>query len=449
MIKLLTTSRRFHRLADDLDVNAGRLLEGVSLEQLRDETFAYVKHVAEGVRTKGERAKHSQVIPAGIAHSQMQIWRNWDIPADPAQFPVIPAGDGYALYATPNRRPFRFTAIRHSTPAGTVVASSTAGMVVFPTSLCSSQIAVLLSRELQSSIPAGGNTRFITALTHTEGCAAGYGVSASEGIWTYNRVSLGHLLHPCVSSCFLLEHGCEKTLLSYFAQLLRQHGLPGLAGFGHASVQGDGGIGAAIARGRRWALRSVGEGEEVSRGGDGLVLAMMSDRSRCRERPAGVMAAVAAWLVAYGCVVVVPESDLLLASPAFRAMLGREAEEPLPATLMAGETAIGRRAGLQVMRGTGPRDYLETVTALAATGAEGILVLSETPVVLSGHPFVPTIRVGVERGESDVFDVVTSDGEEALMDVLMDVLSRRRQTKTAERGLVDFQMPRTSLGFSL
>ena len=63
MIKLLTTSRRFHRLEDDLDINAGRLLEGVSLEQLRDETLVYVTHVAEGLRTKGERAKHSQVLP--------------------------------------------------------------------------------------------------------------------------------------------------------------------------------------------------------------------------------------------------------------------------------------------------------------------------------------------------------------------------------------------------
>ena len=147
--------------------------------------------------------------------------------------------------------------------------------------------------------------------------------------------------------------------------------------------------------------------------------------------------------------VVVPENDPILDTRAFRETMGWEAETPVPATLMAGESAVGRRAGMQVMRGSGPRDYLETVTELAATGAEAILVFSEAPVVMSGHPFVPTLRVGTEWGTSDVFDAVTSDGEEALMDMLMDVLSRRRQTKTAERGLVDFQMPRTSLGFSL
>ena len=36
-LKLLTTSKRYHRLEKDLDINAGRLLEGVSLEQLVQE----------------------------------------------------------------------------------------------------------------------------------------------------------------------------------------------------------------------------------------------------------------------------------------------------------------------------------------------------------------------------------------------------------------------------
>ena len=60
-MKLLSTSKRYHRLEKDLDVNAGRLLEGVSLEQLTLETFAQVVKVAEGTRSFGERAGHSQV----------------------------------------------------------------------------------------------------------------------------------------------------------------------------------------------------------------------------------------------------------------------------------------------------------------------------------------------------------------------------------------------------
>ena len=377
----------------------------------------------------------------------MQIWRNWDLPANPAHFPAIPAGDGYTMQKKPNCRPLRYTALRHTTPAGKIVESSTAGMAVFPTSLCSSQIAEILAREIRKSIPAGKG--YVAALSHTEGCAAGYGVSASEGLLTYERVSLGHLLHPCVSEAIFVEHGCEKTLLSFFAQLMTRHGLHGLAGFGAVSVQTDGGISSVLRRGLHWALSHRNETTEVSRGGDGLVLALLSDRSRCQETPAGILATLVSHLVENGCVVVVPENDPILDTRAFRETMGWEAETPVPATLMAGESAVGRRAGMQVMRGSGPRDYLETVTELAATGAEAILVFSEAPVVMSGHPFVPTLRVGTEWGASDVFDAVTSDGEEALMDMLMDVLSRRRQTKTAERGLVDFQMPRTSLGFSL
>ena len=62
MIKLLTTSRRYHELEKDMDINAGRYLDGVSLTQLRDETYEYVVQVAEGKRTFGERACHSQVM---------------------------------------------------------------------------------------------------------------------------------------------------------------------------------------------------------------------------------------------------------------------------------------------------------------------------------------------------------------------------------------------------
>ena len=58
---MLTTSKRYHRLENDLDINAGEYLEGKSLETLTAETVAYVKKIAEGQRTFGEKAHHSQV----------------------------------------------------------------------------------------------------------------------------------------------------------------------------------------------------------------------------------------------------------------------------------------------------------------------------------------------------------------------------------------------------
>lgn len=61
-VKLLTTSKRYHRLAKDLDINAGEYLNGKPLYQLTRETYQYVHRVAEGYRTFGERAGHSQVL---------------------------------------------------------------------------------------------------------------------------------------------------------------------------------------------------------------------------------------------------------------------------------------------------------------------------------------------------------------------------------------------------
>ena len=60
-VKLLTTSRRYARLARDLDINAGKYLDGMPMEQLCDESYAYVLRVAGGQRSFGERAHHSQV----------------------------------------------------------------------------------------------------------------------------------------------------------------------------------------------------------------------------------------------------------------------------------------------------------------------------------------------------------------------------------------------------
>lgn len=47
-MKLLTTSRRYTRLARDLDINAGKYLDGMPMTQLCAESYAYVLRVAGG-----------------------------------------------------------------------------------------------------------------------------------------------------------------------------------------------------------------------------------------------------------------------------------------------------------------------------------------------------------------------------------------------------------------
>ena len=54
-IKVTTNSPIYHRMIDDMDINAGRILEGESVESLGAEIFEEIIAVASGKQTKSER----------------------------------------------------------------------------------------------------------------------------------------------------------------------------------------------------------------------------------------------------------------------------------------------------------------------------------------------------------------------------------------------------------
>eukprot|EP01035_Chromulina_nebulosa_P065348 gene65348-89398_t len=66
-LKVTTTTRRHQLLIHEMDINAGRYLDGESFEALTAEYFELVLATAGGRRTQGEHAGHSQV----------SLWRNW------------------------------------------------------------------------------------------------------------------------------------------------------------------------------------------------------------------------------------------------------------------------------------------------------------------------------------------------------------------------------------
>src|SRR5262249_21319945 len=66
-LKVTTTTRRHQLLIHEMDINAGRYLEGETMPALTAENFELVLETASGKRTKGEHAGHSQV----------SLWRNW------------------------------------------------------------------------------------------------------------------------------------------------------------------------------------------------------------------------------------------------------------------------------------------------------------------------------------------------------------------------------------
>jgi altronate hydrolase len=54
VIKIATNSEMFHRLRDDMDLNAGVVMEGEDLQRVGDQFFAYALRVASGEKTSSE-----------------------------------------------------------------------------------------------------------------------------------------------------------------------------------------------------------------------------------------------------------------------------------------------------------------------------------------------------------------------------------------------------------
>jgi altronate hydrolase len=64
VIKIATNSRTYHRMLDNMDVNAGRIADGeATVEQVGREIFDLLLRVASGERTKAEKLGHKEFVP--------------------------------------------------------------------------------------------------------------------------------------------------------------------------------------------------------------------------------------------------------------------------------------------------------------------------------------------------------------------------------------------------
>ncbi|MCX6951946.1 MAG: UxaA family hydrolase, partial [Verrucomicrobia bacterium] len=162
-LKITTTTRRHQLLIHEMDINAGRYLDGEAFASLTTESFELLLETAGGRRTKGEHAGHSQV----------SLWRNWR-QTDTSRLPTLrarTAPDGIPLPLRPAAPldPVPLTVLQTEFgPATERVA------LVLPTSLCAAQIARLAADRFNEKQlgRAQGISRFV-ALAHTEGCGFG------------------------------------------------------------------------------------------------------------------------------------------------------------------------------------------------------------------------------------------------------------------------------------
>ena len=432
-IKIVTTTPRYDLLEKEMDVNAGEYLDGVPMDTLGRRTFELACSVASGERTRGEKSGHYQV----------SIWRDWR-QRDRSRLQVIqsqplPAGNPLPFQSTPGAQELRFRASR--TPEGH--AADQVGLIL-PTSLCASQVSVLIARQLNQRLPEGPLSR-VVAIPHSEGC--GYTSGETRDLFLDTLVS--YLMHPAVGAALLLEHGCDKIHNGVVRSRLVENGLDP-ARFGTASIQLDGGLERVSEKVIGWfesRQRSDPRSRREEVGIGCLSIGILSEPPIGQAAARGLIGVVSR-LVENGTTVVVPENDEVLDLLSSDRILE---SRPDP-TLAYG--AVARKAGFHVMANPG-RHWAEALTGLAACGASLILGYHGSRPQ-AGHPLVPLLRISAESDVCTAFgadlDLVLegkpNDWADQMAQLVVRAASQEYQVRALQTGHTDVQFTRGLLGFS-
>lgn len=432
-LKVVTTTRRFELLANDMDINAGQYQDGLSMEELGNQSFELMLQIASGQRSVGEKAGHAQV----------QIWRNWR-QTDASQLDTLlhasePTGEPIAIQTD---------GVAASHPIHITRANDRIGLIL-PTSLCSGQVANRIAQQMnQQGLGQPEHLSRFVALAHTEGC----GNSAGPSEQLYARTMVGYITHPLVKHCLLLEHGCEKTHNDFMRHQMEEMGVdPSRLGF--ASIQLDGGIEKVTKKVEAWfadQLSAVQPAEMGTVGLEALRIGIVSD-GPVAEAAGEQLAMLTKMIVGAGGMVVVPENSGLLSTLSYR-------ENVLTTSTVSPSLAYGehaRQTGFHIME-TPTEHWVETITGLAATGVELIVSLVNRQPMQT-HPFVPMLQVASEPAMQESFaqdlDLFLHGESHAWT---CQILERCKQTmehdytpRLFQQGNVDFQFTRGFLGVSL
>ncbi len=473
-LKITTTTRRHQLLIHEMDINAGRYLDGEAMESVAADAFELLVATVSGRRSRGEHAGHSQV----------SIWRNWR-QTDTSQLAALRdrvAPDGLPLAITPLAR--NISALSAAREFSEGAASSAPSLennpaaatkrsppllpaplltlfrtaqgrfaterigLILPTSLCSTQIARLAAERLNAKQlgRTTGISRFV-GFTHTEGC--GFGGETMYHL--LHRTYRGYLTHPNVAAALLLEHGCEKVPNDVIRHHLAEAGVS-TAQFGWASVQLDGGIDQALGNVERWfeeKLAALPAAQPAQTGLGALSLGLLT-AAPVTAATARALAAITHAIVDGGGSVLVAESDPLLAHATYRAaVLGALAPH---ATLAYGEPLS--RPGLHVVASETDH-WVENLTGLGGCGAHLALTIVNDHAQ-QGHPMLPVIQAAephqrgrVAAADVDVFLSGDAVADEATLTLLIIAAAQQDRTPVANaQGFVDFQLTRGLLGLT-
>ena len=443
-LKITTTTQRHQLLIHEMDINAGRYLDGETMEALTAEMFDLVIATASGRKTKGEHAGHAQV----------SLWRNWR-QTDTSQLAALRAR------IAPDGRPLdcrgaagrRLRAPSSSAPTISLFrtdsgyAMERVGLVL-PTSLCSAQIARLAVERLNEKYAGRthGLSRFV-ALVHTEGC--GFGGETMYQL--LQRTYRGYLTHPNVAAALLLEHGCEKIPNDVMRRQLEAAGIP-VTRFGWASVQLDGGIQQTLQKIESWfdeTLAGRPLAPRVTTDLGALAIGVIT-AGPVAASTATALAAITRAVVGAGGSILLPESDPVLANAAFRAAVLGAA--PPHATLAYGQPPV--HPGLHLVASETDH-WVENLTGLGGCGAHVALTVVGAHAQ-QGHPLLPVIQAAESAqpaafAASEIDVVLSGDAirdEAELWKILAAVAQGERNPAAMAQGFVDFQLTRGLLGLT-
>lgn len=437
-VKVVTTTRRFQLLANDMDVNAGLYQEGVPMDELGKQTFDLMVQIASGQRSVGEKAGHAQV----------QIWRNWR-QTDGSRL------ESLRRAAAPTGKPIPIrtkAALSSFTVTRRQGRSDRIGLIL-PTSLCSGQVANMIVRRLnKQGLGQPDQVSRFAALAHTEGC----GNSGGDAEQLYVRAMVGYATHPLVKYCLLLEHGCEKTHNDFMRHQMAELGVDaGRLGF--ASIQLDGGIDKVTEKVEAWFADQVSTAEPVAIetvGLEALRVGLISD-GPVADEAAEQLALITKLIAGAGGTVVIPENSGLAATPAYMERLipdEQSQSQPQP-SLAYGEHVLHN--GFHIME-TPTAHWVETVTGLAATGVELIIALvNRRP--MQTHPFVPMLQMAsapmMQQAYANDMDLLLTgncaDWADQILAQCKLILEHKYTPKLYQQGNIDFQFTRGNLGVSL
>jgi altronate dehydratase len=409
-MKIMTNSGRYNMLAQEMDVNAGRYLDGTPMETLAPETFELLVRLASGERSAGER----------VGYPQVQLWRDWP-QTGPGHIDEVLGRE------KPTGRPLRAKPLGDA-PRLAAVTREQVGLLL-PTSLCASQVARGIAQQLNGG--TAGLDRFV-ALPHTEGCGVGGGISEQ----IYLRTMAGYLVHPFVSRALVLEHGCEKTHNDAMRNHIAEHAIDAEQ-FGWASIQLDGGLEKVTEKVRGFFATPANRGRPDA---EPINVALVASED-LPSSVADAFARIASSVIASGGAVVVPESF-----PGATEVFGAILDDTIKPTIGYGESA--GTAGFHVMA-TPTRHFVETLTGLGATGVD-VIIAYVGEQSRQGHPLVPMLQIGANETVPDID--AFGDAKDLIGDIiaLLPRITTGEYRPTAFRTQnTDFQMTRGLLGVSL